>query len=558
MNHFWIVLKTALNVNYGISALKYRFQKEKDKAANTVFVGLAAALGIGSVISMYTMLLAAMFFGLAAVQQQELILTFSFMIGQLLVMFFGMFYIMSAFYFSRDLNILLPLPLKPWEVMGSKFAVVMMNEYLTVLPALIPALVIYGVGTGQGLLYWIKGCILILAAPIIPLAMGAILMVILMRFVNFRKSKDLLAIIGGFIGLLLALGFNFFMQRLPQGNEEEFMNNLMSTQRGMIEAVGQKFPPSIWATLGLTEPGLSGWGYTFLFLLVSAAFLGVMLWLGSRWFYKSILSGQEINRKKRKVSDEELSGRYSKTSSDVMAVFWREWRLFFRTPLYVINGMTGVVIGPFLVVMPLISNQGTGGQLLKLLHKPGLAIPVTLGAFAFMLFVAGMNIVASTAVSREGSTFWISKMIPVPPGRQVLGKLLHGCTIAAIGVVVTDTVVVALLGVELWRGIVLLLLGLLGGVLTTVWGLLIDVLRPKLEWTNAHEAVKQNLNGFLGILAALVLLLFLGGAGAIFFILHVPEILVYFLLLILMTALTIPSLWGLFKGADWSYDRIEM
>lgn len=241
-----------------------------------------------------------------------------------------------------------------------------------------------------------------------------------------------------------------------------------------------------------------------------------------------------------------------------MAVFWKEWKLFFRTPLYVINGMTGVIIGPFLAIMPLISNQSTSGQMMELLHQPGYGALVALGGFMFMLFVSGMNIVASTAVSREGGTFWISKMLPVPPARQVSGKLLHGVSIAAMGILVTDIVLIVILQLALWRGVIILLLGLLGGVLTTAAGLLIDVLRPKLDWTNAQEAVKQNLNGFLGILATLVLIIVLGGAGAILFFLHVPEPLIYALLLVVSAALTASCLWALYKAADWSYNRIEV
>ena len=41
----------------------------------------------------------------------------------------GVALVISVFYFSNDLPILIPLPLKPWEVLTSKFAVILANEY---------------------------------------------------------------------------------------------------------------------------------------------------------------------------------------------------------------------------------------------------------------------------------------------------------------------------------------------------------------------------------------------------------------------------------------------
>lgn len=59
-----------------------------------------------------------------------------------------------------------------------------------------------------------------------------------MRFINIRRSKDLLAVVGGFIGLFIALGSNFFFQRIPEGNKEEFIKDFLMRQSGLIEEIG--------------------------------------------------------------------------------------------------------------------------------------------------------------------------------------------------------------------------------------------------------------------------------------------------------------------------------
>nr|PZN12036.1 MAG: hypothetical protein DIU64_00970 [Caldicoprobacter oshimai] len=57
MKPFISLPKTSLNVNFGISALRYRFTKEKDRLWEPVLIGLSIILGGGSIISLYTMFL---------------------------------------------------------------------------------------------------------------------------------------------------------------------------------------------------------------------------------------------------------------------------------------------------------------------------------------------------------------------------------------------------------------------------------------------------------------------------------------------------------------------
>ena len=96
----------------------------------------------------------------------EIVITLSFVASQLIILIFGIFYIISVFYFSNDMSILIPLPIKPGEVLGVKFITILLSEYLIALPMLLPAFIIYGAGSWQGILYWLKGSILILMAPI--------------------------------------------------------------------------------------------------------------------------------------------------------------------------------------------------------------------------------------------------------------------------------------------------------------------------------------------------------------------------------------------------------
>ncbi len=557
MKVFISLLKTSLNVNFGISALRYRFTKEKNRLWEPILIALAIIFGVGSLVVMYTLLLLGVYMAGAAINRPELVLTLAFFMAQFIVLLFGIFYIMSAFYFSEDMNILVPLPLKPYQVLGSKFFVIMVNEYLILLPMLLPAIFIFGVEMHMGIAYWLKGIFVILGAPIIPLVIAAVFILILMRFVNLRKSKDLLMIIGSLLAILFAVGINYFTQRIPESNPEKFMQDILASQTGVIEAIGRKFPPSLWMTYGLSKSGLEGWGYFALYIIVCIILLAFLLWLSNQIFYKGLLSGQEVGRKKKRLSIEQIKDYSQKVSNPVIALFWKEWKLFIRTPIYAMNGLAGMIMVPFLMLMPFMVQGGEMEQLLSMARTPEFLMPATLGGLALLLFTSTINLVACTAISREGSTFWISKMIPISPRRQATAKLLHGMAISGLGILVTIVVLAVILPLPFERILIILILGSLGTFLLNILNLVIDIVRPKLEWNDPQEAVKQNLNGLFSILVTILFMALFGGLTAILFSIGCTEWLTYLILGLVMAVLTVPSMWMLYALAEKQYKNLE-
>jgi ABC-2 type transport system permease protein len=357
MKRFLSLVKMQLKVNFGLSVLKYRFTVEKKKRMQSILIALAIVVGFGPILAFYTYFMTNMFYAAANyLNNPEIILTMAFIAAQLMVLFFGMFYILGSFYFSQDIDTLVPLPLKPYEVIGSKFAVVMVNEYITAIPILLPPLIIYAIGTGQGIIFWIKCLLLILTAPAIPLILGALFIMLLMRVVNLRKNKDLFAIIGGFLGIVIAVGINLLLQRMPKDAQGDYFINLLQNQAEMINQIGKSFPPSIWATLGLSDNGLRGLGYFALFIGVSALLFGLLLWISNIVFYKALIAGQEVTRKRKTLTETEMNKKYESESKPVSAIIKREWKTLLRTPVYVINGLTGAIMGPLLLIILLFAR----------------------------------------------------------------------------------------------------------------------------------------------------------------------------------------------------------
>lgn len=559
MKNYIILFKTMLNLNFGISALKFRYTKEKKSLLEPIGIGLSILFGFGSILVMYIFFLLGLFKASLTLNQPEFILAFSFVGAQLVIFLFGIFYMMSAFYFSNDMIMLVPMPLKASTILGAKFTIVVINEYLTALPLLIPPLIIFGAGTGQGIMYWFVGLILILLSPVIPLAFGALFILLLMRFVNLRKSKDLLVVIGSIAGIVIGLGFNIFGRYIGEAATDsgaEFFNRILTSEFGLSEIIGKYFPPSIWAARALSNGGINSFLYFMLFVSVSLALAFLLMKLADLVFLKSLLAGKETYRKKRKPNRDSSELTIVQQKSPLFALLKKESQVFFRTPMYVLNGLSGVVLMPIFLLIPIISDSASFGKMLDDVLNPSNSRYVYVVAYLFILFVIGVNIASSTAISREGGRFWISGLIPVHPSLQTLAKLLLGTMISVMGVVMSSIIFVFLLKFDILRLLSVFVLGVIAGFTTSAMNLLIDLLRPKLVWNSEQEAVKQNLNAFLGMLASWIYSAIIGFAAFMSIAAGASEVLLFIEMFAITIILGAPFVFGVIKLSEDRYRRI--
>lgn len=557
MKPFISFIKMQLNVNYGISALKYRFTREKKKLWEPVLIAAAILVSLLPLLAMYTGWMISIFNGGLQIGQPEMVLAISFVFAQLVILIFGIFYIMGAFYFSKDLEMLVPLPLRPYEVIAGKFAVVMVNEYLTSLPILLPPVIIFGTGTSQGILYWLKSLILMAVIPAMPLAIASVLVIVLMRIVNIGRYKDLLAIVGGIVLVFGSMFGSMLFQKIPENPED--IQEFFAGQGGLTDMIGSRFPPAIWATKGLYKTGPSGFGYFLLYIAVSVALILLMFWISDRIFYKALLSGQEVRRKRKTLTGSKMEKKFSNVTSPVMALFRREWKLMIRTPLYVLNGLVGSITGPIILLFMIMAqdNDQELAEMLAQLSKPEILPYAVLICAGVMLFTGGMNIVSSTAVSREGRTIWIAKMIPVPAKQQVTAKFLCSYSVSAIGVLTTGLIVLIFLKLPVLWVTAVTIVGLAGSVPMTAFSLLIDVFHPKLVWNSEQEAMKQNMNGVLGMLLSFVILVILGAVAVGTLLIGIPLPGVLAAVFAASVFIGTASIFALFAVAEKKYREIE-
>ncbi|MCX6557271.1 MAG: hypothetical protein NTW95_07585 [Candidatus Aminicenantes bacterium] len=491
MRRLFALLGAGLRQNFGLSLLKYKVLKEKKDLWLVLLAGIGF-LSLLPVVVLYVKGLGRLFAILRAAGQETAMLTLAILVGQFFILVFGLFYVLSAFYFSRDLEFLVALPARPFEVIGAKFGVILVNEYLTALLIVVPAFVVYGVMAAKPLAYWPLAVLVFLLLPVIPLALSGLLVMAMMRLVNVSRKKDFLILAGS---LALLAGVLFLQLGLAGNRSPEELVKFFGAADGLARLLGEKFPPCIWASR-LLAAGFSapGFGYLVLYAGGSIAVLLLLLWVSEKLFYRGLIGLSEMAVRRKKLSAVALANGFANGRKAWQAIFSREWKLMNRTPIFLLNGILSVVLVPVMLFFMVRTSAGSSSLAILKILGSGNRMAETMFAAAFFVACGCLNGTASSTFSREGRNFWISKVIPVSPGRQAAGKFLHSYLVAALGVLGGSLTAWLALGLG-WKSILpAALLAFVAGVWLTAMNMAVDLARPLLSWTNPQRAIKQNLN----------------------------------------------------------------
>lgn len=555
MRKFFSLLKLQINAQYGFSNALYNIKHDKKAFWKGVGIGIAILLALGEVIGIYTFLMYQLYSGAAMINAPQMILTMAAICSGLIVLIFGIFYIIGTLFLARDTEFLASLPLSQGSVFMTKFAMVLLGEYPFAFFLMLPPVIIYGIGTQKGVIYYILAIICTLLLPFLPLVISAFLALLLMNIVSRSKRRDMITIIGSIIMMVLFIGGqNYLMSRMPE-NREDFLMALLQSSDAIIEFMGRAFPPSIWITKVLSSGGVdSAWNLLFLVAATIAAFLAVYL-LASFIYQRGATAQLETRSAPGKTK---LTYR---RSSQVFTIFKNELLIILRTPIYALNSLVVVFMAPLLLAIPFFGGNFSNDSDLQFIfqflgNNDSQAILMLVSAGIITLLVM-INPAVSTTFSREGKNIWVLKTIPVKPVVQVYGKLLAGYSISFVATLVTIVIAIFLFKINVLTAIMFLILCSLALVPVSSIGLYIDLIRPKLQWNNPQEAIKQNMNAMLAMLIGFLAVSVFGIAGFLVTILITNIYAMFGIMVLILSAVSYICLLVLDKTANKAYWKIE-
>jgi ABC-2 type transport system permease protein len=423
--------------------------------------------------------------------------------------------VLSSLYLSGDMDMLLTKPVPMRAVFIVKFFSGLMAQYLLLFILLAPVLVGYGNGMGYGALYIIVAVLVLLLLPLLPIGLGALLVMAVVRVIPAHRAREIVSVLGGLVAISFYVLTQFAPEIAPQLADVSSTRALLQLQLPIW--------PSAWAGRALVAAGegslLTLAAYGGLFVLLSVlVFVGCVLlaeylyYVG--WSNVAVQSGRVRHRQQATDGAEEAKGerfallrpwellfrRWAAAEPQSAAVFLKDWRIFprdMRNVQQLIFPLALVGIWVFrLLTMPEpsaavapgstpdgIPGSGLDGSMLSMDWLMGLS---SIAITYFLCFTIASTI-ASVGISREGRTFWLLKLSPVSNLRLLLGKLvlaylpylLVGAPLLALLTVLGSS---SLLNFLTGMGVLLLI-----GLGNTCLSLGLGAAFPRLNWENPQQ-----------------------------------------------------------------------
>jgi len=501
----FLLVRVLMKSGAGGTRLGIKIGKKRFSSQLLIFIILAACFTPMAVT--FGQGFAYMYDALSPIGQEGVILGLGTGAASLAIFFFGLFYVLSTFYLTSDVESLLPLPLKPYEIIGAKFIITVIYEYFTESIFLLPLTVAYGIKSGAGPLFYIYSLIVFLLIPVVPLAIGSIIVVVIMTFTSIGRNKDRLILIGGLVAMFFAIGLNISIQRLAQRSldPQKLIQMLQQGGNSLIRLTSSIFPGIYFAAMGLANSTNIN-GLINILLFAGTAVIGVLLFLyvGEHLYFRGVVGISESRAKRKKVTDEELNKAVTANSA-IKSYVMKEIRLLVRTPIYFMNCVLVNFLWPVFLALPFLMQSG-GNDMEQIFNMIRSANDTVIFAVAFgiSVFAASANAIAASSISREGKNLYITKFLPMSYISQIVAKALSGVFFSTISAIVIAIVAAILLKLNLAVTIFIVIAGIAGTLFISFAGVMVDLLNPKLDWDSEQKAVKQNFNVVINTLIGLV------------------------------------------------------
>lgn len=457
---------------------------------------------------------------------------------------FGFTVVMSVFYFSSDLNYLLPLPISPMKIVGAKLASTMISENVMecflVFSALLGFMAGYGFdppsGGGINAVSIIAAIFGVLTFPVVPICYCAAICLVVMYFSKFFKNKERVSKLTAFSSIVILAALVFALNLSNGFDPDAFVSQLINNDIGLLNVLDK-----IFFNVSLLSKAMSGsFSALLLYIIANAASVGIVLLLASKLYLKAVIS---LGGGEGSASSKEAVDAYSKKikeSSQLMTYFKKELKILIRTPAYMSNCMGINLIWPiFIYVFVVLQKQSNflGDSIDKL--KAGDSQTVlfaTLLVFGVSVLLTSLNCIASSAVTREGRHFEVMKYLPVDIMTQLNAKALVSIVVSGAGLIVYIITAFAILGIAPSFTIYCVLLSILAVIYSTYLGIYIDTKNPKLIWEDELNALRGNYHVFYNMALELIVTAALCGASYGLFLLGFLPVFIIQSLIMLLAA----------------------
>ncbi len=426
---------------------------------------------------------------------EDVYLTAIFFILLIVLTLYELVNIIKQLYQNDDNDIYLKLPIKKEELFISKILYIYLQQLLVTFIFLGVTAGVFGIVSRLGVSYYLKLSVIGLILPLLPLSIASLLSIpasYLLRV--FKKNRTLLL-----LGIFLMLGAFFFAYisfikivlkfiSLTGDSNTSNIIHLIPEIKGSIKYLNIS---------GLFYKMLMSGNFILYFTYIMIAI--IILSIGSffllkHFYFKELSSQQERTDFSAK--------RIVKAKGTFSSILSKEMKMLSRNPNLAFQAIVMNVLMPVFVILTIKLTDEAGRLAVGEEIVPGITI------LTILIFILLANGFQGTIVSREKKAYYLSKIIPVKPFKQIFARLSFGLILSALMLTVSTILIVSFKFISTGEAIFVYLMSLVFLIGYTFSAVSRDYKNPQL--TSNEGGLDEGVNMFNTLLEGLLVAVFLG------------------------------------------------
>lgn len=453
--------------------------------------------------------------GLIAIHQETVF------VGMILFMIFGLAIIQTIFssinilYFTKDSEYLLPLPLKPYQIILARTNVMLIAEYVIIfLIGFIP-LVMYGILTGAGIVYYLTMILAVILVPILPVLLISMLVMFIMSFAKLTKNRNRFQLFATLLVLAIIIAISISTSGMKQDLTNEEMAQMVVKANGMIELVKGYVPTVDYLMEALTTNSLFT-AIVEVLKTLGITIIGFIVYMliAQKIYFKGLVGN--LFGGGASSSNKEINQKEYRNSKLYKSYVGKEFKNMARNPVFLMQCLIPAILIPIIMVVVVYTGLNSDGMGLEQITQMVQQMPtntffiacIILGVIQFFTMFIYISI---TAISRDGENAVFMKYIPVSLYKQYMYKIIPNIIMNIVTIIITLGMAEYLLNLPVITLIALFVVATIMGILQSIAMIIVDLKRPKLNWDSEYAVAKQNLNLVFPVLLAMVNIVILVG-----------------------------------------------
>lgn len=435
-------------------------------------------------------------------------------VAMILFLIFGVAIVQTIFssinilYFTKDNEYLLPLPLKPYQIILARTNVLIIGEYIMIFFLGLIPLVMFGVLTGAGITYYILMLITILILPILPILLISIIVMFIMSFAKLTKNRNKFQLIASLLLLAIIIVLSISISGTNEELTNEEMAQMVVQANGMMNLIKGYIPTIDFSINALTTNSL----FTAIFEVLKTIGITILatiiyVLIAQKIYFKGLvgnLFGGGAKARNKKINQKQYQN-----SKLYKSYVGKEFKNLLRNPVFLMQCLLPAILIPILMVAVTIAGLNSQEVGIEQMMQPFDQIPtntfiISCAILGIIQFFTMFVYISITAISRDGESAVFMKYIPVSLYKQYIYKIIPNIIMNIVTIIITLAMAQYVLRLPIATLILLLIVATIMGILQSILMIIIDLKRPKLKWDSEYEVAKQNLNLIFPMLLSII------------------------------------------------------